>query len=69
MEKQDAKYNVKIENANGETINIGDFSQVIHKGVTALTTLLSNEKIYNQVLVCSTDSQKISKQIDNFRIY
>ena len=69
MEKQDAKYNVKIENANGETINIGDFSQVIHKGVTALTTLLSNEKIYNQVLVCSTDSQKISKQIDNLRIY
>jgi hypothetical protein len=69
MENQDVKYSVKIENANGKTINIGDCSHIINKGLMTLTTLLSDEKIYNQILLCRAESQNISKQIDNLRSY
>lgn len=67
MEKQDAKYIFNIQ--NGENFDIGDRRQVIHKGLMVLTTLLSDEKIYNQILLCRADSQNISRQIDNLRFY
>lgn len=67
MEKQDAKYIFNIQ--NGENFDIGDRSTVVHKGLMVLTTILSDEIIYNQILLCRADSQNISKQIDKLRIY
>lgn len=67
MEKQDAKYIFNIQ--NGENFDIGDHSQVVHKGLMVLTTILSDEIIYNQILLCRADSQNISRQIDKLIIY
>ncbi|PSB04969.1 hypothetical protein [Merismopedia glauca] len=67
MENQDAKYIINIQ--NGENINIGDQSQMIRRGFIALATLMSDERVYDLVLLCRSDFKNIYNQIDLLRTY